>query len=219
LQRTFLTFTLTCITTDNTAYTSAISIITNGAPLKGKFSVFPLHGLSAIDKFTFFASSWIDEDLPLSFEFGYYYNDVKAKSNDNIIIIQNKSEKSYGETYFSMKNYFVNNVYNNNNNNSNNYNNYYNNNSNNNSNNNNNYNNTYTNNNVYSNNSYNNNNNNNNINNTVKCQVKVFDFLNANIIANQYIIVYTISNTENISVNNNFVNFQTLFFKLKTFLF
>jgi hypothetical protein len=160
-QRSLLTLTLTCITKQSFQYTSSVSIVTNGAPIKGKFSVFTFfyNDESLVtttnttlneknNKFIFFASRWIDEDLPLTFEFGYFTNNNNNVNNENIVIIQNKSEKSYSETFILINenNNLIYHVYNN---------------------------------------SYNNISNSSNVNknnNIVKCQVKVFDYLYAYII-------------------------------------
>lgn len=49
-----------------------ISFVTNGPPLPGKFGVSPDSGSALSDLFQFSASQWVDEDLPITYSFGFF---------------------------------------------------------------------------------------------------------------------------------------------------
>merc|ERR1711871_1047950 len=59
----------TVLTTDTIA---SISITINDAPIPGKFSVSPDHGKEMSTLFTMTCVNWSDDDLPLTFAFGYW---------------------------------------------------------------------------------------------------------------------------------------------------
>eukprot|EP00598_Pedospumella_elongata_P002837 CAMPEP_0184977078 /NCGR_PEP_ID=MMETSP1098-20130426/7839_1 /TAXON_ID=89044 /ORGANISM="Spumella elongata, Strain CCAP 955/1" /LENGTH=2266 /DNA_ID=CAMNT_0027500023 /DNA_START=378 /DNA_END=7178 /DNA_ORIENTATION=+ len=69
--RSAYTFSLHCDLEDTTKLVSSVVVEVNGAPLAGKASVMPESGIAFADVFTFFASNWYDEDLPLSYMFSY----------------------------------------------------------------------------------------------------------------------------------------------------
>ena len=50
---------------------ASISVTTNG-PLLGSVQVNPTTGMELLDIFHFRAFNWEDDDLPLSYGFGYY---------------------------------------------------------------------------------------------------------------------------------------------------
>jgi hypothetical protein len=51
--------------------TAAISISINSPPLPGKFQVTPAHGTELDSVFTYCSLQWFDDELPLTYEFGY----------------------------------------------------------------------------------------------------------------------------------------------------
>jgi hypothetical protein len=61
-----LSFKTSSVSSD--AYASFV-VTTNGAPLSGSLSASPSSGIAGVGYFRFAAFSWIDEDLPLSFEY------------------------------------------------------------------------------------------------------------------------------------------------------
>lgn len=93
-QRTSLTFTLQCSSTASGATaSSSFTLVTNGAPLPGTFTVSPKTGLELNTAFTFAASSWTDSDTPLSYEFGY------APSNSGAyLVLQSQSQAAFGSS-------------------------------------------------------------------------------------------------------------------------
>ena len=99
-----LTFTFT-LTTPKATIKSNINIMTNSPPVSGLFNVDPPTGHETETVFVFLAMNWIDEDLPLSFEFGY------TSSSGQILLIKWKSEKSSASSYLpSGADYFNHNV-------------------------------------------------------------------------------------------------------------
>eukprot|EP01039_Chlorochromonas_danica_P010633 gene10633-11785_t len=80
-----LTFALTCTVkiqdqqastspASLTTYTSTsqISFTVNAAPRSGLFSIIPSSGQELTTLFSYSCSQWLDEDLPLSYQFGYF---------------------------------------------------------------------------------------------------------------------------------------------------
>jgi hypothetical protein len=86
-----VTFTLSCTDRDTgVASYAALDITTNQAPLPGRCIVTPLTGVSFSTSFAFTASSWIDDDTPLSYHFGF----VSPITNASMTI-QTKSYLSF----------------------------------------------------------------------------------------------------------------------------
>ncbi len=54
------------------ASTSSVAVTTNGPPTPGLFSVSPSAGTELSDSFLFAASQWSDQELPLSYVFGFH---------------------------------------------------------------------------------------------------------------------------------------------------
>ena len=91
--RSTLTFTLTCVLVSGASSSSSIDIRTNGAPVPGSFRVSPSSGQALNTSFVFAASSWTDEDTPLSYGFSFV-----DSTSGNSMTIQAKSEVSYGSS-------------------------------------------------------------------------------------------------------------------------
>jgi hypothetical protein len=85
-----LTFSLSCIaaSSPSTAFAS-ISVTTNSPPSPGIYEVEPLHGYALVTIFAMSASSWIDSDVPISYEFGFI-----SPSNSSFVV-QTKSQLAY----------------------------------------------------------------------------------------------------------------------------
>jgi hypothetical protein len=64
-------FTLSCGPSS-----ASILVTTNGPPLFGSFKALPYHGLELSTIFNFTAVSYIDPDLPLSYQFGFITNGI-----------------------------------------------------------------------------------------------------------------------------------------------
>lgn len=72
----YLKFSLQFTTSMNQIYTSSVVVRTNEIPKPGTFEVSPTSGESLKDLFTLKVSLWSDEDLPLSYAFGYLESNV-----------------------------------------------------------------------------------------------------------------------------------------------
>ena len=53
---------------------SVVAVFPNIPPLDGYFRISPLSGFEISTQFNFFADRWVDEDLPLTYQFGYIGN-------------------------------------------------------------------------------------------------------------------------------------------------
>jgi hypothetical protein len=51
---------------------ASIAIETNAAPTAGKFTTVPSSGMEFLTPFMSICSHWIDEDLPLTYSFGFF---------------------------------------------------------------------------------------------------------------------------------------------------
>ena len=94
--RASLVFTLTCVLASGATATSSVRVTTNGAPLAGLFSVSPTTGSALNTSFLFAASAWDDEDVPLSYSFGF----TDAASGDRLTL-QARSEVAHGSSQLS----------------------------------------------------------------------------------------------------------------------
>jgi hypothetical protein len=86
-----VTLTLSC-TESKTGFSSfaAVDVTTNLAPLPGQCTVSPVAGVALSTSFSFISSSWVDEDIPLSYQFGF----ISHISNTSFTI-QTKSFLSF----------------------------------------------------------------------------------------------------------------------------
>ena len=71
LERTTYTFQLTCRQVTGEQALASLSITTNGPPLPGKFDVTPKAGTEFETPFKLVVQNWADEDIPISYAFGY----------------------------------------------------------------------------------------------------------------------------------------------------
>jgi hypothetical protein len=62
-----------------------ITIVYNSPPSHGSFGVNPPSGQAVQTMFRFLASHWIDEELPLSYEFGYLYTSKSSINSSNLV--------------------------------------------------------------------------------------------------------------------------------------
>ncbi len=74
------------------ASSSSIAVTTNGPPTPGLFSVSPSSGVELSDSFLFAASQWSDQELPLSYVFGF-----QSLTDDSVIL----SVRSLSEIAFA----------------------------------------------------------------------------------------------------------------------
>eukprot|EP01038_Epipyxis_sp_PR26KG_P006998 gene6998-9563_t len=73
---------------------SSIVFDVNDVPTPGVFLIEPTSGFELNDIFTFIASQWIDDDLPLRYTFGFY----QSSAGSSIKIVQPQSEFNYAYT-------------------------------------------------------------------------------------------------------------------------
>lgn len=87
------TFSLSFFPIENSASVSTSIIVrTNGPPRPGSLQVTP-SGLALSTAFEYSASEWMDDDLPLLYEFGYSIAPTTTAS-----VVQTKSERAFGST-------------------------------------------------------------------------------------------------------------------------
>jgi hypothetical protein len=85
-------FELQCATLTGTKGFASFSVVTNGPPAPGLFSVSPATGTELKDLFTLAAFQWVDSDIPLSYAFGFLSVDGVLQQ------IQSQSKLNYGST-------------------------------------------------------------------------------------------------------------------------
>jgi hypothetical protein len=69
---------------------SSITVTTNGPPIPGSFICNPKNGTELKTKFSLFASSWSDPDLPITFQFGVF----SPQTQSNMILVSRSSLSS-----------------------------------------------------------------------------------------------------------------------------
>lgn len=90
-ENSITTFQLLC----QRASTSIV-VITNGPPQPGLFKIEPLKGVELDTAFLFAASLWSDEDIPISYSFGFY----ATNTSTTVATIKARSEASF--TYSNL---------------------------------------------------------------------------------------------------------------------
>jgi hypothetical protein len=103
-------FTLACIILDTSTgscistSSAVVEILINAPPTPGVCSVTPLSGEELSTKFEMIASYWVDDDTPISYEFGFL-----SSSSNTTLVVQTKGLNSFVSTYLaagpSLKNY------------------------------------------------------------------------------------------------------------------
>jgi hypothetical protein len=89
-QSTFI-FTLSCSLVNGASSSSSVTITTNSPPYGGSLEVVPTHGVVLSTTFSFSASDWLDEDLPLSYQFGY----LSSQDDQEMTVLRSKIELSH----------------------------------------------------------------------------------------------------------------------------
>jgi hypothetical protein len=87
------TFKLTCTSPSSGSSTvGSIDLKTNSPPSPGSFIVSPSSGIELSTSFTFIALNWEDQDLPITYQFGYVeYNN---NNNDSFISLKPLAQKA-----------------------------------------------------------------------------------------------------------------------------
>lgn len=71
-EQSSYTFQLRIAYANNMTITNSILIQTNSPPVPGQFQIFPIVGVPLETSFSLLASKWVDSDLPMSYQFGFY---------------------------------------------------------------------------------------------------------------------------------------------------
>jgi len=91
------TFVFKLVVSDITglSYSGIANVMTNGAPFAGYLNVYPLQGIALQTEFLFAAFNWEDDDIPLTYTFGFTRKAEDIYSRDKILDIRSRSELSY----------------------------------------------------------------------------------------------------------------------------
>ena len=90
-ENSITTFQLFC----KNASTSIV-VVTNGPPQPGLFTISPSQGVELDTSFLFSASLWSDEDIPISYSYGFY----ATNTSTTVATIKARSESSF--TYSNL---------------------------------------------------------------------------------------------------------------------
>lgn len=85
-------FTLSCTLENGYSSSSSVTIATNSPPLGGTLLVIPSDGVMFETIFSFQTSGWVDEDLPITYQFGYLTSSLL------LTVFRSKIELSYTST-------------------------------------------------------------------------------------------------------------------------
>jgi hypothetical protein len=89
-----LKFSLSCVSiTAGVSSMASVVVVTNSPPTPGSCEVSPSSGTALTTVFVFVASSWIDSDLPLGYEIGFFSPTTNAS-----LTVQSKSASSSGQS-------------------------------------------------------------------------------------------------------------------------
>jgi Na+-transporting methylmalonyl-CoA/oxaloacetate decarboxylase gamma subunit len=101
-QSTFV-FTLSCTLGNGQSSSTSVAITTNSPPFGGSLDVSPVVGVMLETVFSMLSLDWVDEDLPLSYEFGYLTpspfspSSFSSPAND-VTVFRSKSQLTYAST-------------------------------------------------------------------------------------------------------------------------
>jgi len=100
-QQSTFTFTLQFNSSSFSLSSSSITITTNSPPLPGIYEVSPSNGGLMLETvFSFVASQWEDEDIPISYEFSYQ----SPFSSTNYLVHRSRQEISYSSSKLPSSN-------------------------------------------------------------------------------------------------------------------
>ena len=88
-----LTFVLTCTQMSGIESTVSLVITTNSPPSPGVFAVYPDAGTAYATSFSFVAAAWSDDDLPITYQFGFI-----SDTTNSLVALISRSEKSYSHS-------------------------------------------------------------------------------------------------------------------------
>jgi hypothetical protein len=95
--------TLRCSLANGYFSSSSVTITTNSPPFGGALEVSPVKGVMLQTLFSMFGLGWVDEDLPLSYQFGYlsstsFSSSSQSNNHTDMIVLRSKIELSYTST-------------------------------------------------------------------------------------------------------------------------
>jgi hypothetical protein len=102
-QSSFL-FTLSCSLVNGHSSLSSVIIRTNSPPFGGALQVNPVEGVMLETEFTLFSFNWVDEDLPLFYQFGYLSASLSpsflsfVSSSNGMVVFRSKLQLSSAST-------------------------------------------------------------------------------------------------------------------------
>jgi hypothetical protein len=94
-QSTFI-FTLSCSLDNGYSSSTSVAITTNSPPFGGVLEVSPAVGVMLETMFSMLSLGWVDEDLPLSYQFGYLTS--SSSSTNDMTVFRSKLQLSYTST-------------------------------------------------------------------------------------------------------------------------
>jgi hypothetical protein len=87
-----LLFTLKCVLFEpGNSSDSSISVLVNAPPRPGMFEIRPDSGIELKQSFSFVCSRWLDDDLPLSYQFGF------VTTNGEQMVLRSRLQTSYAD--------------------------------------------------------------------------------------------------------------------------
>ena len=94
------TFTFKLVVTEVTGmkYTGFASVMTNGVPFGGSLDADPSNGIAIQTNFKFVASHWEDDDIPLTYSFGFTKTAEDIYDAAKTLDVRSRSELSYCTT-------------------------------------------------------------------------------------------------------------------------
>jgi hypothetical protein len=90
-------FTLSCSLVNGFSSSNSLTITTNSPPFGGTLEVLPVVGVMLETVFSILSFDWVDEDLPLSYEFGYLSS--SSPSSSGAVMFRSKSQLSSASTF------------------------------------------------------------------------------------------------------------------------
>jgi hypothetical protein len=93
-QSTFI-FTLSCFLDNGYSSSTSVTITTNSPPLGGVLEVSPVVGVMLETMFSIKSLDWVDEDLPLSYQFGYLTSTSASSLANDMTVFRSKLQLSY----------------------------------------------------------------------------------------------------------------------------
>jgi hypothetical protein len=91
-EQSSFVFTLSCSLSNGYSSSSSVTITTNSPPFGGALEVVPVEGVMLETMFSLLSTQWLDEDFPMSYQFGY------LSTLYDFVMLRSKMELSYTST-------------------------------------------------------------------------------------------------------------------------